>query len=170
MRGRKIKVHFKDKDEEAEPELSTETGEVQGAGSGPAQVVAVDGTDLNYYGSITWECIPSNIEVIVNTTSYFLDSNAFEKAIDNQTKESRIINQIVDQIWLDFDKDKNGYLDRAETKVFLQTVLKDAPNGEGYDESKFDELFDTIDQNGDGLMEKAEMRYFIRVLLKTKKA
>lgn len=89
MRGRKIKVHFKDNEDE-EPELSMETGEVKGR-SGPVQVVSVDGEDLSYYGQISWECLPTNVEVMVNTVAYFLDSKTFGRSMDNSTKEGRII-------------------------------------------------------------------------------
>ena len=61
--------------------------------------------------------------------------------------------------------DQNGYLDRAETRLFLQSVQKDMP-GSDYDDSQFDATFEAIDANGDGLMEKAEMAMFIRALLR----
>lgn len=154
MRGRKIKVLFKDKSAEAEQELSLETGETTGAEV--SQVVAVDGEELNYSGSISWECIPGNLEVIVNTKAYFIDSQTFKKGIDKESKEAAQIAAIVDKIWLTYDKDKNGELDREESKVFLQTVLSSAP---GYEtqEGDFDTVFDSIDANGDGLLDKAEM-------------
>ena len=78
MRARKIKVCFREKEDEAEPELSTETGEVAGD-SKPTQVIAIDGEDLTYYGSITWECFPGNVEVLVDIETYFLDSETFSK-------------------------------------------------------------------------------------------
>ena len=168
MRARKIKVQFRSKEEEAEPELSTETGEVSGAPAQntPTQLIAIDGEDLSYYGSITWECYPGNIEVIVNPQKYFMDSTFFYRAITEASREDKIVEQIVDKIWLDFDKDNSGYLDRDETRVFLETALRDVPGGEEYDDSKFDETYDAIDANGDGLMERDEMAYFIKALLR----
>ena len=115
MRARKIKVNFRDKDQEAEPELSTETGQVAGE-SHAKQVITVDGEDLQYESSVTWECFPGNVEVLVNTNAYFVDSGAFSKVIDEKTSDEMVINQIVDKIWDDFDKDRNGYLDKEETR------------------------------------------------------
>ena len=164
MRGRKIKIHFQDPNsQDKELELSTETGEVGGAGT---NLVSADGEELSYQGSITWECMPGAVDIIVDTSGYFLDAKTFERALDDSTKESRIINQIVDKIWREFDKDGNGYLDRDETRLFLQSTMKDLDGEDAYDEAKFDETYDAIDANGDGLMEKAEMAFFIRALLK----
>lgn len=57
-------------------------------------------------------------------------------------------------------------MDRDETRLFLQSTMKDLDGEDAYDEAKFDETYDAIDANGDGLMEKAEMAFFIRALLK----
>ena len=78
MRGRKIKVHFQDPNsQDKELELSTETGEVGGAGTNQ---VSADGEDMCYQGSITWECVPGAVEIVVDTTGYFLDAKTFERA------------------------------------------------------------------------------------------
>lgn len=80
-------------------------------------------------------------------------------------QRDRVINQVVDKIWGDFDKDNSGHLDREECRAFLSTVLADLPPPNSYDESKFDQTYTAIDKNDNGLIEKNEMAYFIKCLL-----
>ncbi len=110
--------------------------------------------------------MPGNIEVVVNTTAYFLDSKTFDRAQDESTEQAKVISKIVDRIWIEWDKDQSGSLDKAETREFLKYAMKDFP--QGYDDSKFDETFNVIDTDGDGLMDKQELAYFIKSLLKKK--
>merc|ERR1712130_279826 len=71
------------------------------------------------------------------------------------TKDMDKIAKAVDDIWADYDKDKNGYLDRKETKKFVQDVCA------SLDEEFFDDLFEQLDKNNSGTIEKAEMASFV---------
>jgi hypothetical protein len=177
MRGRKIKARFQDPTEEveaeAEPELSTETGEISGGSSTPAgeakapeQYISIDGDDLQYRSSITWECFPGNIEVLVNTERYFLSKHSSFTMVGSEWSLIDAINKAVEKIWSLYDVDNSGVLEKDEAKDFLATVLKDVPGAPEFNEAVFEQQFEKIDLNKDGLIQRGEMFVFIRSTLK----
>ena len=82
----------------------------------------IDGEALQYKTSITWECFPSNIEVLIDD-SLFQVNGTFERQIPEDFEMDRVYRDAVEKIWGEFDKDNSGELDKPETKLFLWTVL-----------------------------------------------
>ena len=96
---------------------------------------------MTYYNSVTWECRPGEIEVLVNTTAYFIDSKTYRKSLDAATEEERRILKVVDQIWRQYDVDNSGALDKDETRKFIEDCYAKMPEN-NYDDSQFDEIFE----------------------------
>ncbi|KAF0684953.1 Aste57867_23110 [Aphanomyces stellatus] len=94
-------------------------------------------------------------------------------AFRNSTARRRIMSEIeqavnacIEDIWASYDTDKNGFLDRDETKQFVEAVLaKMQEDGVDVDPMDFDECFDGYDKNGDGKLSKKEMRVFVEQLM-----
>ena len=126
-------------------------------------MIVIDGEPLAYERSITWECFPGNIEILVDD-SMFVSNRTFTRRITPEIEKDRVIRQAVDKIWVDYDKDKSGALDRVETKNFLKDVLSNMPPPNNFDDSKFELTFNSIDKNSNGLIEKVEMVAFIKAL------
>ena len=81
----------------------------------------------------------------------------------NITSEiDNVIGKCVDKIWSKYDDDNNGYLDKHETKRFVQETLADMANGEGFKDDDFDECFREFDKDGNGIIERNEMVQFIK--------
>ena len=76
-----------------------------------------------------------------------------------------IIQEAVNQIWDQFDKDKSGALDKEETKKFVQDTLGNLGSGDEFSDEAFDEVFATFDKDGSGTVEKSEMVVFVKQLL-----
>ncbi len=159
MRGRKIRIDMPQPDTNAELEIS-ETPEAK-----PTQVIVIDGEALQYESSVQWECFPGNVEVLIND-DMFVANKTFSFKLTAAYERERVFKQAIDKIWLQFDADNNGSLDRDETKIFLQTVLGDVPPPNNYDDSKFDQTFKAIDKNGNGRIEKNEMFMFLKAVCK----
>ena len=76
-------------------------------------------------------------------------------------KEPVIIeDEVIDQIWDEYDADGSGDLDKEETRRFVAEVA-----GEEFDEEAFVRLFDEFDDDKSGTIEKGEMKQFISALL-----
>ena len=73
--------------------------------------------------------------------SLFVQNKTFSIKITPNVERKRVIKQAVEKIWDEFDVDKSGALDKAETKRFLQTALADMPPPNNFDESRFEETF-----------------------------
>lgn len=71
------------------------------------QVCMVDGEAMEYQSSITWECFPNNIEVFIDD-SYFTANRTFERRMTPEYERERVIVQVVDKIWSEFDEDHSG--------------------------------------------------------------
>ena len=83
----------------------------------------------------------------------------------DQTQLNDVINKCVNDIWAEYDKDGNGYLDKDETKKFVQDTLGNLGSGDEFSQEAFDEVFSTFDKDNSGTIEKAEMVVFIKQLL-----
>ena len=73
-----------------------------------------------------------------------------------------IINQTIDDIWSNFDKDNSGYLDKNETKAFINSTLTEIGENSEYGEAEFEKCFKEFDKDGNGTISRDEMRAFIR--------
>jgi len=63
-------------------------------------------------------------------------------------------------LWVQFDTDNSGTLQKNEARVFVQHMMKDM--GCDFDENQFEECFKEIDLDGNGTIEKKEMANFIK--------
>jgi len=89
MRGRKIRIDVPQSQPE-QPELDLEVTEGAAAENGDVespsgadkqqQVIIVDGEPLNYEASITWECFPGNIEILIDD-SIFVQNETFSRKL-----------------------------------------------------------------------------------------
>ena len=147
VRGRKIKVDIPQAEPSQELELTPEEparemqGEGEGEGEGEApvegegaeaalnkptppapepdrQVVVIDGEALQFERSITWECMPQNLEVLVHD-SYFAETQSFARRLTPEVQRELLLKDAVEKIWGEFDVNNSGALDREETKRFL---------------------------------------------------
>ena len=79
------------------------------------------------------------------------------------TEIDQVLQQVVNDIWVLYDKDNNGYLDKTEAKKFIFNVVG-STEAAAFEENEFDECFDELDINGTGVIERAEMVSFIKAL------
>ena len=81
-------------------------------------------------------------------------------------QESAEVVALIDNIWHKYDDDKNGALDREETRKFLQETFGNLGQaeqlGELGDEDYFDSIFAALDADGSGTVDKAEMAEFVK--------
>ena len=75
-----------------------------------------------------------------------------------------IIAQCVDEIWDVFDDDNSGFLDKEETKKFVESTMKDMNDDDHYElsDEDFEQTFAYFDVDGNGVIERAEMIKFIK--------
>ena len=73
-----------------------------------------------------------------------------------------VIASCVDEIWEVFDDDNSGSLDKAETKKFIRSTLKDMSDGNPLSDDDFEQCFKEFDEDGSGLIERVEMINFIK--------
>ena len=83
--------------------------------------------------------------------------------MSNSNEIDEVIRRCVDEIWSRYDDDGNDYLDKDETKRFVQDTLKDMSSNDGaFNDADFDQCFMEFDKDGSGTIEKAEMVAFIK--------
>ena len=97
-----------------------------------------------------------------DSNSFFAEYNFFPRALDEDNPRERIIYELVDQIWVDFDTDHSGYLNKDETREFLKTIQKKIGIKKLMNEQQFNQAFSCFDKNFDRKIEKVEMVYFIQ--------
>ena len=102
MRGKKIKVNYipEEKPEQSE---ATEQAATQEPVVPERQSCVIDGEVLEYDRSVSWEVFPGNIEVFVDTGAYFMAFKTFDKVLDADSQRQRVVKEIIDKIWDDFD-------------------------------------------------------------------
>ena len=80
--------------------------------------------------------------------------------------ESQQLNQVIDKcvndIWVEYDKDGNGFLDKEETKAFVRNTLAEMNDQQDIEDKDFEETFKEFDKDGSGTIEKDEMASFIK--------
>ena len=73
--------------------------------------------------------------------------------------------KIVDDIWEKYDLNKNGFLDKEETKRFCEQTLSEmAPDGKGFSDEDYDWYFKEFDKDGSGFVGREEMAKFVKKL------
>lgn len=84
----------------------------------PKQVIVIDGEPLQYSSSISYELLPGNVEIIFDDSQFF-QRGVFTKRLSEASEQDRVVREVVDKIWKEFDVDDSGELDRDETRRFL---------------------------------------------------
>ena len=74
----------------------------------------------------------------------------------------KVLAGTVNQIWAEYDKDGNGWLDRDEMKGFIKDILVECNLISNYNEKDFERVFSLFDDDGDGRISRSEMFQFIK--------
>lgn len=67
---------------------------------------------------------------------------------------------MVNEIWVEFDQDDSGTLDKEETRLFLKRIFDMVGLKRNFDNDEFEDFFRSIDLTNDGKISKAEMKHF----------
>jgi Ca2+-binding EF-hand superfamily protein len=79
--------------------------------------------------------------------------------------DQAIFNKI-DEIWIKYDTDKNGVLDREETRTFVRENFEALGTDRSLlEEDKFNAVFNNFDKDGSGGIDKSEMYKFIKSIV-----
>jgi Ca2+-binding EF-hand superfamily protein len=73
------------------------------------------------------------------------------------------VDELVEQIWSQYDADGSGQLNKRETRNFVMDVLSKLSEDPKIPEDEFNYLFSSMDNDQSGYISKEEMKYFIRV-------
>ena len=76
-----------------------------------------------------------------------------------------MIQKVIDDIWVKYDKDKNGVLDKNEARRFMTTAIYQTKSCVKVTPATFNVMFAEMDKNGNGTVEKDEMAVTIKKLL-----
>ncbi len=68
----------------------------------------------------------------------------------------------VEEIWGEWDKDGNGYLDKTEMKGFIMATMKQAGNSTEISDEEFSKIFAEFDIDGSNTIEKDEMAVLVK--------
>ena len=107
MRGKQIRIVFRGR-----------RGATEEFNARP-QIFGIDGEDLRYQTTVTWECMHNNIETLFDTQTYFKEHHSFYSNEELQVK------QVVNQVFTDFDADRNDELNENELSNMMQQKLGD---------------------------------------------
>ena len=75
---------------------------------------------------------------------------------------NKVIQQCVDDIWSEYDKDNSGFLDKEETKQFVKNTLNEMQDNNDFSETDFEACFLDFDRDGSGTVHRNEMAIFIK--------
>ena len=86
-----------------------------------------------------------------------------QSAREEPPKAPPTVEEIIEQIWAEFDVDHSGALSRSETRNFVKHLLGKLGEEPKIPEEEFNILFKDMDEDNNGTISKAEMNFFIRV-------
>ena len=72
------------------------------------------------------------------------------------------VEEQVDQIWGNYDKDGSGTLNKSETRVFIKDLLVKLGEDGKFSDEEFNALFKDFDEDANGTVSKDEMNLFIK--------
>jgi hypothetical protein len=72
------------------------------------------------------------------------------------------VEEQVDQIWGNYDKDGSGTLNKSETRVFIKDLLVKLGEDGKFSVEEFNALFKDFDEDANGTVSKDEMNLFIK--------
>ena len=73
-----------------------------------------------------------------------------------------VIRKCVDDIWAEYDRDGNGYLDKEETQKFVKNTLREMSDDCEIGVEEFEICFKEFDTDQNNFIEKDEMAFFIK--------
>ena len=73
-----------------------------------------------------------------------------------------VIMRCVDDIWLQYDTQGVGYLDKPATHKFMMDVLTKMSDSFQFSDEDFEKCFEDFDDDASGTIEKEEMILFIK--------
>lgn len=77
-----------------------------------------------------------------------------------------MMRKCVDQLWVQYDTDGNGYLDRNETMRFVRDSMKEmGVSMEKLTDEDFEATFSEFDKDNSGTVEKQEMVAYMKKLV-----
>ena len=77
-----------------------------------------------------------------------------------------MMRKCVDQLWVQYDTDGNGYLDRNETMRFVRDSMKEmGVSMEKLTDEDFEATFSEFDKDNSGTVEKNEMVAYMKKLV-----
>ena len=68
----------------------------------------------------------------------------------------------VDDIWREYDKDRNGVLDKSEMRAFVEATMGQSGSKKGITDAEFNLIFTTFDMDSSNTIEKDEMAVFVK--------
>ena len=75
---------------------------------------------------------------------------------------NKVISDMINDIWVAYDRDENGVLDRSEMSKFILEIFEGLEEQAEVTEEKINKVFAEFDINGDGHIQKEEMLAFIK--------
>ena len=84
-------------------------------------------------------------------------------SVDDDTNDDILI-EMVDQIFIQYDKDNSGQLDRYESYRLINDVLSQRGQGTA-SRYVFNRIFEEFDVNGDKVLSRAEIFRFVKSIL-----
>lgn len=72
---------------------------------------------------------------------------------------------LINQVWLIYDKDGSGNLDKDETRLFIKEYMEQMGFEDTFNEEVYSAMFREFDDDGSGVIEKKEMKDFIQKIM-----
>jgi Ca2+-binding EF-hand superfamily protein len=81
------------------------------------------------------------------------------------TSLEKTVRDVIDVVWVQYDKDKTGFLDKKETKDFIKGILKELGESFKFSDKEFESNFKAYDKDGSDALSKEEITTLIKVLM-----